>query len=72
MGAVGPRPGVEVEVEVEVEAGDVAGCHPEGVAGTTMEARPAAGVAVEATEGDVVAVGVGVDVAAAHPLDEHA
>ena len=45
----------------------MAGCHPEGVAGTTMEARPAAGVAVAAAEGAVVAVGVGV----AHPLDEH-
>ena len=52
-GAVDPGP----------EAGDAAGCHPEGVAGTTtttMEARPAAAV-----EGDVVAVGVGV--AAANP-----
>ena len=47
----------------------MAECHPEGLAGTTMEARPAAGVAVAvaAAEGAVVAVGVGV----AHPLDEH-
>ena len=45
----------------------MAGCHPEGVAGT-MEVRPGAGAVVEAA-GDVVAVGV--DVAAAHPLDEH-
>ena len=37
---------------------------------TTMEARPAGAAAVE--EGDVVAVAVGVGVAAAPPLDEHA
>ena len=62
-GAVDPRP--------EAETGDAAGCHPEGVAGTTtMEAR-LAGVAA-AVEGDVVAVAVGVGVAAAHPLDERA
>ena len=56
----------------EAEAGNAAGCHPKGVAGTTttMEAR-LAGVAA-AVEGDVVAVGVGVGVAAAHPLDERA
>ena len=62
----------EVEVEAEVEAGDAAGCHPEGVAGAaTMEARP--GVAVAAVEeGDVVAVAVAVGVAAALPLDERA
>ena len=73
-GAVNPGP--------EAEAGDAAGCHPEGVAGchpegvagtttTTMEARPAGAAVVE---GDVVvvAVGVGVGVAAAHPLDERA
>ena len=63
-----------VTTEVGDEAGDVAGCHPEEVAGT-MEVRPGAvAVAVEAaTEGDVVGVGVGVGVgvAAAHPLDEH-
>ena len=52
----------EVEGEVEAEAGDVAGCHLEGVAGaTTMEARPGAAAAVV-----VVAVGV----AAARPLDD--
>ena len=62
-----PEGEVEVEAEAEVEAGDAAGCHPEGVAGTTMEARPVVGVAA-AVEGDVVAVGVGV--AAAPPLDE--
>ena len=57
--------------EAEVEAGDAAGCHPEGVAGTTMEARPGVGVAVAVEEqGDIVAVGVGV--AAALPLDERA
>ena len=66
-GAVDPGPGAEAE------AGDAAGCHPEGVAGTTttkMEARPVAGAA--AVEGDVVAVGVGVGVAAVLPLDERA
>ena len=66
-GAVDPSP--------EAEAGDAAGCHPEGVAGTTtMEARPLVGVAaaVEEEEGDVVAVAVGVGVAAAPPLDERA
>ena len=63
---------VEGEAEVEAEAGDTAGCHPEGVAETTtMEARPGVGVAA-AVEGDVVAVGVGVGVAAAPPLDERA
>ena len=57
-GAVDPRPGDE--------GGDAAGCHPEGVAGTTtMEARPAVAAAVE---GDVVAVAAD----AAHPLDEPA
>ena len=59
----------EVEVEAEVEAGDAAGCHPEGVAGTTMEARPVAGAAA-AAEGDVVGVAVGA--AVAPPLDEGA
>ena len=62
-GAVDPSP----EAEAEAEAGDAAGCHPEGVAGTTtMEAHPVVGVvaAVE-EEGDVVAVAVGV--AAAPP-----
>ena len=34
-----------------------------------MEARPVVGVAVVVAAGDVVAVAV--DVAAAHPLDEH-
>ena len=48
-GAVDPRPGDE--------AGDAAGCDPEGVAGTTtMEARPAVAAAVE---GDLVAVARG-------------
>ena len=61
-----PPPGVEVGDE----AGDVAGCHPEGVT-ETMEARPVVGVAVVVAAGDVVAVAVGVAAAAAHPLDEH-
>ena len=67
-GAVDPGP------EAEVEARDAAGCHPEGVAGTTtmMEARPVAGAAAAVEEGDVVAVAVAVGVAAAPPLDEHA
>ena len=61
-GAGDPGPGAEAE------AGDAAGCHPEGVAGTTtMEARPAVAAAVE---GDVVAVAVAAD--AAPPLDERA
>ena len=66
----GPEAEVEVEIEVkaEVEAGDAAGCLPEGMAGaTTMEARPGVAAAVE---GDVVAVGV--VVAAAPRLDERA
>ena len=64
---------VEAEAEAEVEAGDAAGCHPEGVAVvTTMEARPGVGVAAVVEEEDVVAVAVGVDVAAAPPLDERA
>ena len=67
-----PEGEVEDEAEAEVEAGDAAGCHPEGVAGaTTMEARPGVGVAA-VVEGDVVAVGVGVGVATAPPLDERA
>ena len=57
--------------EAEVEAGDAAGCHPEEVAATTMEARPGVAVAVAAAaaaavEGDVVAVAA----AAALPLDD--
>ena len=49
-----------VDPHPEAEVGDAAGCHPEGVAGTTtIEAHPA-------VEGSVVAV------AAAHPLDERA
>ena len=67
-----PGPLHHPDPEGEGEAGDAAGCHPEGVAGTTvMEARPGVGVAA-AVEGDVVAVGVGVGVAAALPLDERA
>ena len=68
-----PDPEGEAETEVEVEAGDAAGCHPEGVAGaTTMEARPGVMAAAVAVEGDVVAVAVGVDVGVAPPLDERA
>ena len=37
-----------VEAEAEAEAEDAAGCHPEGVAGTTMEARPGVGAAAAA------------------------
>ena len=49
-----PDPEGAVEAEVEVEAGDAAGCHPEGVVGaTTMEARP--GVGAAAAAGDAVA-----------------
>ena len=66
-----PKPLHHPGPEAEVEAGDAAGCHPEGVAGT-MEARPVVGVAAAAEEGDVVAVAVGVGVAAAPPLDERA
>ena len=62
----------EGAVDPEAEAEDAAGCHPEGVVGTTtMEAHPVAGAAA-VVEGDVVAVGVGVVVAAAPPLDERA
>ena len=60
----GPLHHPDPEAEGEVEAGDAAGCPPEGVAGaTTMEAR--LGVAA-AVEGAVVAVAV----AAAPPLDD--
>ena len=60
------------EGAVDPEAEDAAGCHPEGVVGTTtMEAHLVAGAAA-VVEGDVVAVGVGVVVAAAPPLDERA
>ena len=38
----------EGAVEAEAEAEDAAGCHPEGVAGTTMEARPGVGPAAAA------------------------
>ena len=68
-----PGPLHHPDPEGEVEAGDAAGCHPEGVAGaTTMEARPGVGVATAAVEGDVVGVAVAVGVAAAPPLDERA
>ena len=50
-----------------VEAGDAVGPRPAGI---TMEARPVVVVAGVVAERD--AVDVGVDVAAAHPLDEHA
>ena len=74
MSSTVPRhPGPLHHPDPEGEAGDAAGCHPEGVAGatTTMEARPGVGVAVVEEE-DVVAVGVGVGVTAAPPLDERA
>ena len=49
---------VDPEAEAEADAEDAAGCHPEGVVGTTtMEAHPVAGAAA-VVEGDVVAVGV--------------
>ena len=70
-----PGPLHHPDPEGEVEAGDAAGCHPEGVAGvTTMEARPGVVVAAAAVEGDVVAVavGVGVGVGVALPIDERA
>ena len=59
------RPEVEVEAEAEVEAGDAAGCHPEVVGATTMEARLGVAAAAAAA-GAVVAVAV----AAALPLDD--
>ena len=55
-----PGPLHHPDPEAEVEAGDAAGCHPEGVAVAAVE------------EGDVVAVAVAVGVAAAPPLDERA
>ena len=75
-----PGPLHRPDPEGEVEAWDAAGCHPEGVAGTTtMEARlgvtAAAAVAVEgAVVAVAVAVAVGVDVGVAPPppLDERA
>ena len=60
----------EVQPRADVEAGDAAGCHPEGAAGMTMAARPVAGVAAAAVEADAVAVDEGV--AEGPPLDEGA